>query len=280
MASQKEKAQVFRELHHRKEILVLPNAWDVPSARVFENAGFPAVATSSAGVMVSLGYEDGEEISKEEFLSATRRIVKVLSIPLSADIVAGFGETPEKVGQFARQVIETGAVGVNIEDFQHATKKLAPLELQLQKIKAVRKQADLLGIPIVINARTDALRYAEGDPEAKMKEAIARAKEFRDEGGADCVYPMGLADRDGISRFVKALDYFPVNIMVRKGVPSIDDLQGLGVKRLSFGPAASYAVMGFLKRESKEILEDRNFSGLVEGAISFDELNSLAVPKS
>src|SRR5579864_7586905 len=178
MASQKEKAQVFRELHHRKEILVLPNAWDVPSARVFENAGFPAVATSSAGVMVSLGYEDGEEISKEEFLSATRRIVKVLSIPLSADIVAGFGETPEKVGQFARQVIETGAVGVNIEDFQHATKKLAPLELQLQKIKAVRKQADLLGIPIVINARTDALRYAEGDPEAKMKEAIARAKEF------------------------------------------------------------------------------------------------------
>ena len=278
MASQKEKAQAFLELHHQKEILVLPNAWDVPSARVFENAGFPAVATSSAGVMVSLGYEDGEDISKEEFLSATRRIARVLSIPLSADIVAGFGETPEEVGEFARQVIEAGAIGVNIEDFSHGTKKLVSLELQLQKIKTVRKQADLLGIPVVINARTDALRYAERDAEAKLGEAIARAVAFK-EAGVDCVYPMGLAERDSISRFVKALDFFPVNIMIRKGIPRIEDLENLGVKRLSFGPAASYAVMGFLKRVSKELLEKRDFTGLVDGAISFDELNSLAVPK-
>jgi 2-methylisocitrate lyase-like PEP mutase family enzyme len=276
--SQKEKAQTFRELHKKKELLILPNAWDVPSARIFENTGFPAVATSSAGMMVSLGYQDGETISKEEFLSALNRIARVLSIPLSADIVGGFGETPEEVGRFAGQVIQAGAVGVNIEDFSHATKKLHPVELQLQKIKAIRNQADLLDIPIVINARTDALRFAEG--EDKMQEAISRAKAYRDEGRADCVYPMGLVDHDSISRFVRELDFFPVNVMVRKGLPSIPELQKLGVKRISFGPTASYAAMGLLKRISNDLLEKQDFQGLVEGAISIDELNSLAIPRS
>lgn len=135
------------------------------------------------------------------------------------------------------------------------------------------------GVPIIINARTDALRYAEGVTEEKLKEAIVRAVAFRDEGGADCVYPMGLTDRDSIEKFVKAVDFFPVNLMIRKGLPSIPELRGLGVKRLSCGPAASYAVMGFLKRVSKAILERQDYSDLVEGAISFDELNSLATSR-
>lgn len=279
MASQKEKAETFRKLHHKKDLLVLPNAWDVPSARVFENAGFPALATSSAGVMVSLGYPDGELISREEYLSATRRIAQVVSLPVSADIVAGFGRTQNDVMRITREIIEAGAIGVNIEDFSHETMKLVPLEEQLQKLDAARRQAQESGVPIVINARTDALRYAEGDADAKLGEAISRAVAYRDRG-VDCVYPMGLADRDSIEKFVKGLDYFPVNVMVRKGLPTISELQSLLVKRLSFGPAASYAVMGFLKRISKEILEDQDYSGLVDGAISFDELNSLAVPRS
>src|SRR5260370_36876398 len=97
MKSQREKAEDFRALHHGKQILILPNGWDVPSARVFEDAGFPAVATSSAGLLVSLGYPDGELIDRDEFVSAVGRIAKLLSVPLSADIVAGFGKTTKEV---------------------------------------------------------------------------------------------------------------------------------------------------------------------------------------
>jgi 2-methylisocitrate lyase-like PEP mutase family enzyme len=277
LKSQKEKAADFRELHHRKRILVLPNAWDVPSARVFEDAGFPAVATSSAGMLVSLGYPDGEVITRQEFVSAVERIARVLSVPLSADIVAGFGKTSKEVLATVKAILKAGAIGVNIEDFIHATKKLYPVERQIENVKAIRKLAETTGVPLVINARTDALRFAEGDEEARFKEAIRRAIAYRD-AGADCVYPMGLIDATSIARFVKALD-FPINVMVRKGLPPVSELQRLGVARVSFGPTPSYAAMGLLKRAAREVLEKGTYENLIEGAITFDELNALAVPR-
>jgi len=277
MISQAAKAEEFRRLHNRKSVLVLPNAWDVPSARVFEDEGFPAVATSSAGLMVSLGYPDGEDIPAKEFDQAVRRIARVLSVPLSADVVGGFGDTPEGVAKSVKEVIAAGAVGINIEDFTHSTKKLLPAEKQVARLKALVRLRKSLSVPFVINARTDALRFGSGDEDAKLEEAIRRAESYRDLG-ADCVYPMGLTDAAPISRFVKTLD-FPVNVMVRKGLPSVPELQRLGVARVSFGPSASYAAMGLLKRASREILEKGTFAALVEGAINFDELNSLAVPR-
>jgi len=277
LKSQKEKAEDFRALHHGKRILVLPNAWDVPSARVFEDAGFPAVATSSAGMLVSLGYPDGEVIDRQEFVSAVGRIARVLSVPLSADIVAGFGKTSKEVLATVKAILKAGAIGVNIEDFIHATRKLHPVERQIANVKAIRKVAETTGIPLVINARTDALRFADGDEEARFKEATRRAIAYRD-AGADCVYPMGLIDGASIARFVKALD-FPINVMVRKGLPPVSELQRLGVARVSFGPTPSYAAMGLLKRAAKEVLEKGTYENLVEGAITFDELNALAVPR-
>jgi len=277
LKSQKEKAEDFRALHHGKRILVLPNAWDVPSARVFEDAGFPAVATSSAGMLVSLGYPDGEVIDKQEFVSAVGRIARALSVPLSADIVAGFGKTSKEVLATVKAILKAGAIGVNIEDFIHATRKLHPVERQIENVKVIRKVAETTGIPLVINARTDALRFADGDEEARFKEATRRAIAYRD-AGANCVYPMGLIDGASIARFVKALD-FPINVMVRKGLPPISELQRLGVARVSFGPTPSYAAMGLLKRAAKEVLEKGTYENLVEGAITFDELNALAVPR-
>ena len=277
LKSQKERAEDFRALHHGKRILVLPNAWDVPSARVFEDAGFPAVATSSAGMLVSLGYPDGEVINRQEFVSAVGRIARVLSVPLSADIVAGFGKTSKEVLATVKAILKAGAIGVNIEDFVHATKKLYPVERQIENVKALRKLAETTGVPLVINARTDALRFADGDEEARIKEAIRRAMAYRD-AGADCVYPMGLIDAVAISRFVKALD-FPINVMVRKGLPPASELQRLGVARVSFGPTPAYAAMGLLKRAAREVLEKGTFENLVEGAVTFDELNALAVPR-
>ena len=278
MSAQEEKAEQFRRLHDRREVLVLPNAWDVPSARVFENEGFPAVATSSAGMLVSLGYPDGEGIPQREFDSAVSRISRVLSVPLSVDVVGGFGDTPEGVARSVRAVIRAGAVGINIEDFVHSAKKLLPVERQKARLRALIRLRESLKVPFVINARTDALRYAPGDDDAKMKEAVARAEAYRDLG-ADCVYPMGLTDAPSISRFVKALD-FPTNVMVRKGLPPVPELKRLGVARVSFGPTASYAAMGLLKRASREVREKGTFDSLIEGAITFDELNSLAVPRN
>ncbi len=278
LKSQKEKAEDFRALHHGKRILILPNGWDVPSARVFEDAGFPAIATSSAGMLVSLGYPDGEVISRDEFVSAVGRIARVLSVPLSADVVAGFGKTAKDVLVTVKAILKTGAVGINIEDFVHATKKLYPVERQIENVKAIRKLGETTGIPLVINARTDALRYAEGDEGARFKEAVRRATAYRD-AGADCVYPMGLTDAASITNFVKTLD-FPINVMVRKGLPPITELERLGVARVSFGPGPSYAAMGLLKRAGKEVLEKGTYESLIEGAITFDELNALAVRRA
>lgn len=277
LKSQKEKAEDFRALHHGKKILILPNGWDVPSARLFEEAGFPAVATSSAGMLVSLGYPDGEVISKDEFVSAVGRIARVLFVPLSADIVAGFGKTTREVVATVKAILNMGAVGINIEDFAHATKKLYPIERQVDNVKAIRKLGETSGIPLVVNARTDALRFAEGDEVARFREAIRRAMAYRD-AGADCVYPMGLVDSASIASFVKELD-FPINVMVRKGLPPISELERLGVARVSFGPSPSYAAMGLLKRSAKEVLEKGTYENLTEGAITFDELNALAVPR-
>jgi 2-methylisocitrate lyase-like PEP mutase family enzyme len=274
---QKIKAEEFRELHHGKQILILPNGWDVPSARVFEDAGFPAIATSSAGMLVSLGYPDGETIGRNEFVSAVERIARVLSVPLSSDIVAGFGRTTKEVLLTVKAILKAGAVGINIEDFAHATKKLFPTERQVQNVKAIKKLGETLNVPLVINARTDAFRFAEGDEEARFKEAIRRATAYRD-AGADCVYPMGLVNAASIASFVLALD-FPVNVMVRKGLPEVSELQRLGVARVSFGPSASYATMGLLKRAAREVLEKGTYESLIESAISFDELNALAVPR-
>jgi 2-methylisocitrate lyase-like PEP mutase family enzyme len=278
MRSQKDKAEDFRALHHGKKILILPNAWDVPSARVFENAGFPAVATSSAGLMVSLGYPDGEVMRRDEFVSAIRRIAKVLTVPLSVDIVAGFGKTTQEVLLTVKAVLRAGGIGINIEDFAHATKRLYPVERQVDNVKAIKKLGNTVGVPLVINARTDALRFEPGDEEAKFQEAVRRAVAYRD-AGADCVYPMGLTEAGSIGRFVKEVG-FPINVMVRKGLPTVNELERLSVARVSFGPSASYAAMGLLKRAAREVLEEGTYQNLVDSAVSFDELNSLALPRS
>jgi 2-methylisocitrate lyase-like PEP mutase family enzyme len=277
MKNQTERADTFRELHQGNKMLILPNAWDVASARVFEDEGFPAIATSSAGIMVSLGYPDGEVIDRKEFVSATQRIAGSLSVPLSADIVSGFGATPREVVTMVKSVLRAGAVGINIEDFDHTSEKLVSLERQVEKLKALRALRDSQPVPFVINARTDALRQGKGDEKARLEEAIRRGIAYRD-ARVDCVYPMGLTDATSIATFVRALD-FPVNVMVRKGLPTVAELERLGVKRLSLGPSASYAALGLLRRASRELLEHGTYATLVDGAITFDELNRLASPR-
>jgi 2-methylisocitrate lyase-like PEP mutase family enzyme len=273
-----EKAEAFRRLHLESRPFVLPNAFDVPSARVFEDAGFPAVATSSAGMMVSHGFPDGQAMPRRELMQAVGRIAHAVALPVSADVVAGYGRGPKAVAATVRAAVEAGAVGINLEDLDPGTEKLFRLPAQVKKIRAVRELGGALGVPIVINARTDALRHGPGDDAARLHEAIRRATAFRD-AGADCVYPMGLTDAGSIATFVEAL-HCPVNVMVRKGLPPLAELERLGVRRVSFGPGASYATLGLLRRIGEDVLHRGSFDALLEGAISFDELNRLAVPKA
>lgn len=275
---QKEKAGEFRSLHYAKKILVLPNVWDVPSARVFEDAGFPAIATSSAALAVSLGYPDGEKIGKEDFFSVVKKIAGVLSVPLSVDIESGFGATIDSLTDTIRRVIEAGAVGINIEDISDFEKKtLLPVEKQVERIRAVRTASDSLGVSLLINARTDAYRFGTGDERARLDEAIRRERAY-EAAGADCLYPIGLTDRESILTFVKAVNK-PMNIMARKGTPAITELQEMGVKRLSLGPGPIYAAMGLLRKIAQELKEKGTYETLLTDAITFDELNALARPR-
>jgi len=276
---QNEKAEEFRSLHLSNHLLILPNAWDVPSARVFEDAGFPAVATSSAALAVSLGYPDGETIGKEEFFATVKKIANRLTIPLSVDIESGFAATAEQLSDTIRRVIAAGGVGVNIEDISNfKNKTLLTAEKQVERLRTVRNVSNSLGIHLVINARTDAYRYAPGDEQARLKEAIRRAKAYG-EADADCLYPMGLTDKEAIAAFVNAVNR-PVNIMARKSAPAISELEKIGVKRLSLGPGPMYAILGLLRKIAQELKQKGTYDAMLAGAITFDELNALAGPRN
>jgi 2-methylisocitrate lyase-like PEP mutase family enzyme len=277
MASQSEKAESFRAMHRRGRILLLPNAWDVPSARIFENMGFEAVATTSAGVSVSLGYPDGEKVPKDEMLHVLRKICSRVQLPVSADIESGFGRTKEEFIDTVRGVIEAGAVGVNVEDVaDFDAKTLLPVQVQVERIRAAKRYAEDSGVPIVINARTDAIRFNVEGEQKSFEEAVRRCRLYL-EAGADCVYPMGLTTAEAVSSFVKEVQA-PVNIMARRGAPKVRELEKMGVARLSLGPGPIYASMGLLKKISKELLEVGSYDSMLELAITYDELNSLARP--
>jgi 2-methylisocitrate lyase-like PEP mutase family enzyme len=276
MTGQREKALEFGRMHRSDHILVLPNAWDVPSARVFENAGFPAIATSSGGVSVSLGYPDGENISRTEMISAIKRMAVVLSIPLTADMEAGFGSTTPEIEETTREIISSGAVGLNIEDASKKNKStpLFEIEDQIVKIKAIRRISSLAGIPLVINARTDAFRHMPEN--SRLEETIARGNAYR-EAGADCIFPFFVKDAISIGKLVEKINC-PVNIRAGAGSPTISELEALGVARASLATGPVCSVFGHLKKIAMEIRQSGTYHTLTLDAITHDELNALAIP--
>ncbi len=272
MTSQIEKAIEFRQ-RHRLGVLVLPNAWDVVSARIFEEAGFPAIATTSAGIAFSLGYPDGQRISREEMIARIGRIVRALKVPVTADIEWGYGSTAEEVAGTTREVIEAGAVGMNLEDATgRADQPLLTLERAVEKIKAARDTAAQLRVPIVLNARTDIYLLPGGNPDADFQEAVRRLVAFRD-AGADCVFAPGLKDADTISRLVKSVQC-PLNILAGPGTPPIAELEKLGVARVSVGSGFMRATLGLLRRAAEELKSAGTYSAIANG-VPYAEVNKL-----
>jgi len=270
---QKNKADIFRALHSGSEILLLPNAWDAASARIVEECGFPAVATTSAGIAFSLGYPDGQKISKEEMFAVVARIATAVNVPVTADVEAGYGNRPENVAETARAVIEAGAVGLNLEDATgDSSHPLAEVSLQLEKIRAVRQAAASLHVPLVLNARTDVYLLQVGEPATRYDEALRRLSAFRD-AGADCVFLPSLRDAATIGRIVADLRC-PLNILGGPGSPSAPELRKLGVARVSLGSGPMRATLGLLRRLAEEVKSAGTYAAM-EGAPSHAEMNTL-----
>jgi 2-methylisocitrate lyase-like PEP mutase family enzyme len=222
---QRQKAEEFRKLHTEGDVLLLPNVWDVASARVVEDAGFPAIATSSAGIAFAQGFPDGQKIPPERMLAVIADIAKAVNVPVTADVEAGYGNRPEDAALTARRVIDAGAVGMNFEDATgDAAHPLFDLPVQVQRIRAIRETGERLGVPLVINARTDVYLLQLGDPAGRYDEALRRMSSFRD-AGADCVFVPGVVDVATISRFVGDLRC-PMNILAGPGSPSVAELKG------------------------------------------------------
>jgi len=269
---QRAQAIAFRTMHHGPKILLLPNVWDVASARILEEAGFGAMATTSAGIAFTLGYPDGQKISREEMLARVGRIACAVKVPVTADVEAGYGDRPEDAAETARGVIEAGAVGMNLEDGADRPGQLVELSLQLEKIRAIRETALKSRVLLVLNARTDVYLEQVGAPENRYGETIRRLLAYRD-AGADCVFAPGVRDVETIPRLVRDVQC-PLNILAGPGFPSVPELEKLGVARVSLGSAPMRATLGLVRRMAEELKMTGTYAAL-EGAPSHADVNRM-----
>jgi len=268
------KAEQLRKLHRGPRMLVLPNAWDVISARIVEELGFPAIATTSAGIAATFGYPDGQKISREEMLGVVARIAKAVHVPVTADVEAGYGVTIDDMTQTVKAVVAAGAVGMNLEDVTGSDEdSQVGLALQVEKIRAIRKATESLGVPLVLNARTDIYLIPIGAAETRFDRTVERLRAYRD-AGADCLFAPGLKDTDTIAKLVRAVDG-PLNILLMPGMLTLRELENMGVARASAGSGVMRATLGLTRRIAKEMLEAGTYASMLEGTVPFAEVNEL-----
>lgn len=271
---QAEKAEQFRKLHHGPRMLLLPNAWDVAGARILEESGHPAIATSSAAVAFSLGYPDGQRISRDEMLEVCGRIARAVNIPVTADLEAAYGTTVKDTVETVKAAISAGIIGMNFEDVTGDDESsFVDLPLQVEKIRAICETANSLGVPFVLNARTDVYLMPIGPEATRFERTVERLRAYRD-AGASCLFVPGLYDRDTIAELVKAIEA-PLNILATPVCPPMQELEEIGVARVSAGSGLMRAAMGVVQRVAKELLEERSFKTMFAGATPYIDLNRM-----
>lgn len=267
--TQKEKVEQLYALHHSGRLLVLPNIWDPLGATLLESLGYPAIATASAAVAYSNGYNDGEKIPFDFLLSILKRIVNSVAVPVTADIESGYADSDAQLMENIKQLIEVGIAGINIEDSDKKTNALLPVEILCGKIQLIKKLAGDMNAGMFINARADV--YTRGTDYAtagaKLEETIKRGLAYKS-AGADCFFPIAMRNEDDVRKTVEQVK-MPVNIIAMPGIPELNVLQEIGVARVSLGPS-------FLKiaiRSMKNLaLELQNLEGLAE--ITTNEITS------
>lgn len=264
--------ETFHRLHREaKPLLILPNAWDAGSARLMESLGAPAIATTSAGVAWAHGWPDGDKLPLDLQLETLRNIVRVVKLPVTVDFEGGFSDDPAAVAQSARQVIDGGAVGINIEDGR------SPPELLARKIEAIRKAAKSAGVNLYINARADVYLAGLAPEGQRVAETLRRAKLYRDAGASGLFVP-GLAKPDEIRAVTGGIE-LPVNLLAWPNLAPAAELAQLGVRRLSTGSGICGNAWGRARDLARGWLTEGRSEPLREGAMSHGEVNALFAPR-
>jgi len=267
-SKQQEKAKQFYNLHHSGKLLILPNIWDCLGANLLESLHYPAIATASASVAFTNGYDDGQRISFDSVLALLKKIVSSVSIPVSADIESGFAESDLQLEENTKRLLATGIVGINIEDTDKKTNSILPVETQCEKIKLIKKVSQAVGVPLFVNARADVyLRGKDFDtPESKFEEALKRGRAYK-AAGADCFYPIGMTRQEDIKRMVKQLQ-MPVNVITIPGIPELNVLNEIGVARVSLGPSFLKIAIKAMKNLALKLQNLEGLSDITENEIT------------
>jgi 2-methylisocitrate lyase-like PEP mutase family enzyme len=270
----KAKADAFRSMHHAPPLLILPNAWDAVTARLFVKAGARAIATTSAGIAATLGYADGQHVPRELMVEAIARIARVVDVPVTADVESGYADSSKGVGESIRAVIKAGAVGVNLEDSTgDPSQPLFALEQQIERIQAAREAADNADVPVVINARTDVYLANVGDVASRLAETLRRFNAYR-EAGADCLFVPGVTDTPTLTQLVHSVPG-PLNVLAGPGMPLVADLQRVGIARLSVGSAIMRATLALARDAADELLQKGTYNTFLDRNIPYNEVNEL-----
>lgn len=268
---QRKKAEQFLSLHKNDNMLLLPNIWDPIGARILEAKGFPAAATASAAISASLGYKDGEKIKFTTHLEIVKRIADSVDVPVTADIESGYARDIPKLKENINLLLDTGAVGINLEDGVGKEGVLRNLDEQADRISAVRETAEKRGIHLVINARTDCFLGKQIKSNAELIEgAIKRNKKYI-EAGADCFYPVGTLDLETVRTLRKEIKS-PINILgSAKSVP-LKTLQELGINRVSFGPFIFRSLLKKFSDIVDEIKALGSYDSFGKEILSYDDV--------
>ncbi len=271
IAATNEKCRRLRELLRAPEILIMPGAFNVLSALLFQQLGFKAVQGSSSAIANSMGRPD-LGIGRERTVALMSEIAGAVDVPVNADGEDGFGG-PDQVKETVRQFVAGGVVGMNMEDgVRKDGLSLLSLEQQLEKIAAFMEVRRELGSEFLLNARTDAFLALRDDPPAALAEAVRRGQAFA-EAGAECVFTWGITDAETIRTFAKEVPA-PVSVIAGPGSPSLPELQELGVARVSFGSMFLFAAAGGVKKLAQELLGPGTMTSLADG-LSRDEMRAL-----
>jgi 2-methylisocitrate lyase-like PEP mutase family enzyme len=260
-------AKTFNDLHTSTSLLILPNAWDAGSARLFEDMGAKAIETTRAGIAWALGHQDGNFLPVEKFTAVVASITNVIEVPLTVDIEAGYTDEPKKIVNKLKPIIEAGAVGINIKDGK------GPPDLLISKIEQVRKTADRSGQKLFINARTDIYLDGDGTPESRIDETISRATLYR-AAGADGIFVPGLCGFAAIKTVAQEVR-IPLNVVAWPDLPSATELSKLGVRRLSSGATIARVLWDHPEQLAWNFLKTGDSSRVLKNAMAYYKLQSL-----
>jgi 2-methylisocitrate lyase-like PEP mutase family enzyme len=266
-------SSAFRNLHAPGTLLILPNAWDAGSARIIEECGAAAIATTSSGLSWSRGYPDGNVLPVKVLAAAIAEITRAVRIPVTADIEAGYSDDPAAVGEVVAAVVDAGAVGINLED---GTK---PPDLLCAKIEAAKRVAARAGVDLFVNARTDVYLRRLTEPARAADATVERALRYR-AAGCDGVFAPLLADAPGIRVVVAGIAPLPLNLMVTSGLAPASELRTLGVRRLSAGGAIAAAALGVVRRLATAFLNGGRSEDLLGDGVEYAGMNALLAARS